>query len=334
MDELKAELVSLSHEVSAKNTELESSRKELEEKTKEYTALNEKVQATVSKLSAISSELAAVTAERDKTITALALARSGLDKAEQEITALQATKAKLDSRINELNDAKVSLQKDVDNLNQQTDNLKKGLQFVREGSVVFRAGEVLYTSTLHSSEDTANVQQAFRTIVYNANQGIIQKLGVENKDLDVLWIAKADVDQAMEVIKANQGSDIIVRISSSGNFIYGEPVIGQIQLFPNNIIYAKDSVVYSEVVDVGRETQQTEEAVLAFLQKVNASAVKHGILPDPIQGTVGSMSGSQLYDTINRAKHYGGKVELTATARTDVHTVGPLNIEINVVKVQ
>ncbi|MGI6092267.1 MAG: DUF3084 domain-containing protein [Negativicutes bacterium] len=334
MDELKAKLVSLSQEVTAKNTELETSRKELEEKTKEYSTLNEKVQATVTKLSAISRELAVVTAERDRTVSALAAARGDLDEAEQEITALQATKTQLDSRINQLNEAKTSLENDVDQLNKLTENLKQGLQFVREGAVVFRAGEVLYTDTLHSGSNTAEIQKAFTGIVYNANQIIIHKLGIENKDLEVLWIAKADFDQAMDIIKGNPGADIIVRISSASNTVYGEPVMGQIQLFPNNLIYAKDSIVYSEVVDVGRETHQAEEAILAFLQKVNVAAVKQGILPDPIQGTVGSMSGAQLYGTINKATRYGGKVELTATARTDVHTVGPLNIEINVEKVR
>lgn len=334
MDELKAKLVSLSQEVTAKNTELETSRKELEEKTKEYSALNEKVQTTINKLSAISHELAAVTAERDKTVSALAMARGDLDKAEQEITALQATKTQLDSRINQLNEAKTSLEKDVAQLNKLTENLKQGLQFVREGAVVFRAGEVLYADTLHSGGNQEEIQKAFTGIVYNANQSIIQKLGVENKDLEVLWVAKADFDQAIDIIKANPDADIIVRISSASNTVYGELVMGQIQLFPNNLIYAKDTVVYSEVVDVGRETHQTEEAVLAFLQKVNSAAVKKGILPDPIQGTVGSMSGAQLYEAINKASRLGGKVELTATARTDVHTVGPLNIEINVEKIR
>lgn len=341
MEALKAELASLSQEVSSKNIELESSRKALEEKTKEYSALNAKVQETVDKLSAISRELDSVTAERDKTAAALtqvqadyALARGDLDKAQHEITTLQATKSQLDTRITQLNEAKTSLQKDVDHLNDVTDNLKKGLQFVREGAVVFRAGEVLYTSTLHSGGKTADIQHDLTAIAYQANQSIIGKLGVDNKDLEVLWIAQADFDQAVDIINANPGADIIVRISSSGNTIYGEPVIGQIQLFPNHLVYSKGATVYSEVIDTGHETHQAEEAVLTFLQKVNVSAIKQGILPDPIQGTVGTMSGAQLYDTINKAKRYGGKVELTATAKADVYTVGPLNIEINVQRVQ
>ncbi|MDD4599679.1 MAG: DUF3084 domain-containing protein [Negativicutes bacterium] len=341
MDALKAQLVSLSQEVSSQNAELEISRKALEDKTKEYAGLNAKVQETVAKLTSISRELASVTVERDKAAAALsqvqsdyALARGDLDKAEHEITELQATKTQLDTRITQLNSSKISLEKDVDELSKLTDNLKNGLQFVREGAVVFRAGEVLYTTTLQSSGKPDSAKQAIGTIAYQANQTIIERFGIENKNLDVLWLAKSDIDHAVDVMNANPDESVIVRITATGNTIYGEPVIGQLQLFPNHLVYSEDSVVYSEVVDVGRENHQSEEVVLSFLQKVNAVATKQGILPDPIQGTVGSMSGAQLYETINKVSHYGGKVQLIATAKTDVHTVGPLHIEISVQKVQ
>lgn len=341
MEALKAELTSLSQEVLNKNVELDASRKELEEKTKEYSALTAKIKETMDKLNSISRELQSVTDERDKAAAALvkvqadyALARGDLNKAQQEIAALQATKSQLDTRINQLSEAKTSLQKDVDQLSQLTDNLKKGLQFVREGAVVFRAGEVLYTATLHSGGNNAATQQALADIAYKANQAIIDKLGVDNKNLDVLWIAKADIEQAADIIDANPDTDIIVRLSATGNIIYGEPVIAQIQLFPSHLVYSKGDVVYAEIVDSGRETHQAEEMVLSFLQKVNVSATKKGMLPDPIQGTVGTMSGAQLYDTINKVKRYDGKVQLTAIAKNDVHTVGPLSIEINVQRVQ
>lgn len=340
MEALKSELASLSREVTIKNTELDASRRELEKKSKEYSALNSKIQETMDKLTSISRELQSVTEERDKAAAALAkvqsdyaLARGDLDKAAHEITLLQATKSELDTRIVQLNESKTLLQNDVDQLSQLTDKLKKGLQFVREGAVVFRAGEVLYTSTIHSGGSTEDIQQALSAIGVSANKKIVEKLGVEN-NLEVLWIAKADIDQAVDIINANPDKDIIIRISSVGNTIYGEPVIGQIQLFPSNLVYRKGETVYSEDVDVGRETQKAEEAVLSFLHKVNASATKQGILPDPIQGTVGTMSGAQLYDTINKVKRYGGKVELTAIAKSDVHTVGPLSIEINVQRIQ
>ena len=69
---------------------------------------------------------------------------------------------------------------------------------------------------------------------------------------------------------------------------------------------------------------------MGFLQKVNTAAVNQGILPDPIQGTVGSMTGAQLFDNVNKVKRYNSKIELTAVASSDTYTAGPLQIEIRI----
>jgi hypothetical protein len=42
------------------------------------------------------------------------------------------------------------------------------------------------------------------------------------------------------------------------------------------------------------------------------------------------MSGSQLFESVNRVKRYSGKIELSAVAKTDTSTAGPLQIEIRI----
>jgi hypothetical protein len=42
------------------------------------------------------------------------------------------------------------------------------------------------------------------------------------------------------------------------------------------------------------------------------------------------MSGSQLYETINKVKRIKGRVELTAVTKGDIYTSGPLQIEVKV----
>jgi uncharacterized protein (DUF3084 family) len=338
MQALKAELASLSQEVTAKSTELDASRQALEEKNQEYSSLNAKVQETTAKLNSIAQELAAVTTERDRTAAALqqmqddyAVARGDLEQSRQEIAGLQQTKAQLDQRIGQLTDARTALQSDVDRLNTLTSNLRQGLQIVREGAILYRAGEVLLTATIQGSQNTVDVNQALTAIIYRANQVIVDRLGLQDKSTEVLWLAKAEFDQAAGVLAENPGQDVVVRITSSGNTVYGEPVIGHIELYPNHLVYPSGSIVYSETVSAGRrDSSAAEEIVLSFLQKVNTAAVQQGLLPDPLQGTVGSMSGLQLFDVINQVKKQSGKVELTAVATTDIHTVGPLKIEIKV----
>lgn len=339
MEALKNELTRLSQEVSVKNNELETSRAALQAKIAEFSTLDAKVKESAKQLAEITDELSQVTDERDRTIAALSkvqadytTAKGDLSKATKEISVLQTTKAELDKRVASLNEAKVSLQSDVDRLNELAVNLKKGIEVVREGVVIFRAGEVLSTNVVQGGLPQEQTEQALSQIIYGTNRSITDKLGVQS-DLEVLWVSKNDYQQAASLISSTPGS-IIVRITAAGNTIYGEPTISRIDLFPNKLVYDAGAVVYSEVFDAGKNNQHAEEAVLLFLQKVNTEAIKEGILPDPIQGTVGAMSGSQLFETINKVKRFNGKVEIAAVTTDDIHTAGPLKITIRVKAVQ
>lgn len=343
MEELKAELVSLNDEVTTRTNELEVSRAALETKNTEYAAITAKVKETSDRLAKLMAELTAVTGQRDQAAAALnslqsdyALAQRDLAAYQSNIKALQATKAELDGRvaslntqISDLNTAKTSLQGDVDRLTELTTSLKNGLQIVREGTVVFRAGEVLSNTVMDGGKSPEETNNKLAEAIYRTNRLILDKLGVADKKLEVLWIARSEYEQAASVI-ANTNQPVIVRISTVGNTVYGEPVIGHIDLFPNHLIYSKGEVVYTEVVDAPGKANQAEEVIMGFLQKVNTAAVDQGILPDPIQGTVGSMTGAQLFDNVNKVKRYNGKIELTAVASSDTYTAGPLQIEIRI----
>lgn len=336
MEALKTELKGLSQEVSAKNTELDTSRNALAEKTAEYTVLTTKVQDTAEKLASIASELSAAIAQRDQiasqlaeTLQGYAIAKGDLSAAQKDIQTLQKTKNELDARVNTLTVAKTSLQSDVDDLNDLTTKLRQGIQVVREGSIIYRAGEILTTAVLPSGGSQSDTVSALSDIVYKTNQHIIDKLGIEDKNLEVLWVAQSEFDKVVAEIKASH-QDVIVRITAGGNTVYGEPVVGHLSIFPNQHIYRQNQTIYMTIVDIGPDASQAEGAVMGFLQEVNGAAVKQGMLPDPIQGTVGAISGTEFYDAVNAAKRYRGKVTLTATAQTDTYTAGPLKIQIHV----
>ncbi|SFL61727.1 DUF3084 domain-containing protein [Pelosinus propionicus] len=332
MEALAQKLSTLSQEVASKNVELDTSRIALESKNAEYAALSLKVKDTAERLRAISSELTEVISQRDRTALELEQAKGDLETSKQALTTLQETKNQLDLRVQSLNQSKFTLEQDVDRLNQLTTKLGEGIQVVREGSIIYRAGEILSTFTLPGGESKADTERALREAIYTTNQGIINKLGIENKNLGILWIAQEDFDKIVAAL-VNHPEDVIVRISAGGNTVYGEPVVGQIGIFPNRLIYAQEETIYMATIEGGSKAAHPEESVMAFLQKVNASAVEKGILPDPIQGTVGAINGADFYDAVNKVKRYSGKVTITATAKNDIYTAGPLKIELHIQEV-
>jgi len=330
MEALKQQLTTLSKDVASSSVALEFSKTALAAKTKEYNTLTAKINITAAELARVAQELDVVSAERDRTATALnkvqsefALARGNLDQAQQEIHSLQAKKDQLDVHVAALNDEKTKLQTDVDQLIAVTINLRKGV-------LVYRAGEALSTATIKGGRPPEETEAALATMITTTNQAILTNLKVTDKSKAVLWITKADVAQATKLISA-ASDEVVVRIISQGNMIYGEPVIGHLELYPNRRIYTSGQMVYSQVVDVGTSTKGAEDAVLDFLKKVNAHALSQGILPvDPLVGTVGDVDGFRLLDAINKVKSFGGKVELSACAKNDIYTVGPLQIAIKV----
>ena len=336
MEALKTELSALSSEVVAQNTELDRSRHELEAKTAEYITLTTKVQETAKQLTVIASELSDAIAQRDQTALQLqqtqadyALAKGDLSTAQQAIAHLQTTKNELDVRVSTLTEAKSIVQKDVDNLTELTTKLRQGIQVVREGAIIYRAGENLTTTVLHGGTSQNDTVKALSEVIDTTNQSIIEKLSIQDKNLEVLWIGQAEFDKAAAQITAAK-QDVIVRLTAGGNTVYGEPIVGHISTFPNNHIYNQGQTIHMAIMDVGPYNTQAEETVMLFLQQVNAAAVKQGIIPDPIQGTVGAISGTEFYDAVNSVKRYRGKVTLTATAKADTYTAGPLKLEIHI----
>lgn len=333
MEALKAELGSLSEEVFKQTGELMTSRAALDAKTKEYLELTQKVKETSSQLASLSQELDTVEAERDRVAAALdtiqqdfAVAKADLAKGKQEIASLVKTKRQLDDRVAELNSSKAKLETDVQRLNDLTINLKRGMQIVREGSIVFRAGEALATAAVKGGETRAATEQALGALIFRTNRIVLDKMGMPDKRVEALWISQSDFDELVNLLDRSS-DEYVIRILASGNTIYGEPVVGQFEVFPNNLLYAKDQIVYTETIPVPAQNK-AEEIMLQFLQKVNAQAVRRGVLPDPLQGTVGAISGTQLFDAVKRLQGSRDSVVLSAVTTDDIYTVGPLKISI------
>ncbi len=164
--------------------------------------------------------------------------------------------------------------------------------------------------------------------MYRVNHEILSKLQIKEQNLEVLWIPQNEYIAILDqVVKSEH--DSVIRIMAAGNIVYGEAVVSHIEAYPNLLVYPKGQMIYQQEIVTG-QWKSEEEAVLHFLHKVNEDAMQRGILYDPLQGTVGVISGSQLYDTIERLRKVDETARLTAVAREDTYTVGPLLIDIEI----
>jgi uncharacterized protein (DUF3084 family) len=341
MATLKAQLSSLTHEVLTQNTELANSRAILDMKNQELAALTGKIDDTTANLVRVNSELTDVIRQRDITTAALAReevelssVRGQLHQSQDDIRILQATKAELDGKVEILTDAKTKLQSEVDRLNETSENLRLGIKQVHEGVVIYQAGEVVATAVVRSGLSESEATIALKKILNDTNQSILKKLDMQDQNIEVLWVSQEDFNKAVSQL-TQKSEQVIVRIFSTVNNVYGEPVIGHLELYPNHLIFAAGQTISEESFNLGSEPDRVQETVITFLQKVNSLAISKGILPiDSLKGTVGDISGAELFETMGKIQKIGGPVELSAVAKANIYTAGPLEIILRVRSLQ
>ena len=212
----------------------------------------------------------------------------------------------------------------------RTQELRRGLEIIREGDIVYRAGEVIAAGVIKGGRPEDDVRADVTALAQLASRNVSAHLGKDLPDGEI-WVYSPEVDDAVARIAKGPG-DMVVRIVAAGNLVRGEAVRAALDLHPNSIIYRQGEFVLAQsyrLTGTGGE-QASEEVVMDFLKRVNAAASTHGILPDPIRGTVGVIDGEQMYGIVQSLEPLYGMILLSAYARDNTDALGPLRLNIKV----
>ena len=294
---------------------------------KQASGLAAEVDSRTKALDAAQKELTAARTEIEKNNAEYAATNERIARITGELRSLQASKQALDERIASLNAAKAELQQDVDRLNELTANLRRGIATVREGTIVLRAGEVIAVNVVQGGGSRTDVERRLTDYMKLANQRLRDRFQIEDEKLDLIFIGKAHAEEVIAFMTVRP-EPMVLRLLSAGNVVVGEPVIGQFEVFPNRLIFEKGAVVLRDRVSYSGDPTEAEQILTIFLRRVNEMAVKQGVIPDPLQGTVGNLSAQSYYEAVNQLRRLKGEIEISAVARTEVSSIGPLTIDI------
>lgn len=246
---------------------------------------------------------------------------------------LESANSELETKNTALNETNTNLtadneklSKDNTELEERAKNLRDGLIAIREGDIAFRAGEILASAVISGGRSESKISEDLNRLADMASKNIAERFG-DTADSSV-WIYQPEFQNAVDTISKNK-KEVVVRISAAGNLVHGEPVRTSLSLYPNEDIYDKNDYIFSHEYEVKNE-DDAELIIQEFLAEVNRAAVTKGILPDPITGSVGVMDGDQLYKLLEEIGTVQRKVRLTARAREDVKSIGPLRLNIKV----
>ena len=286
---------------------LKSEQEGLREESKRLKEGNERLEATNSELSAQNETLSGTNAT---------LEADNKKLGEFNVT-LTADNEKLSSD-NE------KLSSDNSELEERNKRLRDGIIAIREGDITLRAGEVLASGVIRGGQSAEEISNAINALAEQATQILIQRFGGDEDNS--VWMYQPELQRVIAEIESS-GRDMVLRITAAGNLVRGEPVRSRLELYPNNLVFEKGEVILSKAYEISEENQP-EIILRDFLTEINQIAVEKGSLADPLTGSVGSMDGTQLYEILDSLMTAKGEVLLTATARDETTSIGPLRLNI------
>ncbi len=304
LDQMYAQMEELNQQIAAKNEELKARQAEIDAQAEQMNTMQEAVQAS-------QQELEEVRAARD----AMGADLQSVKEAYQEAQ----------GRMGDLEKARRVMEDHIADLQFTAKNLENNITNLREGTVMFRVGELLSSATVRPGLSETEAQGVLTDILNDTNGLILKRFNIKEEQ-SVLYVSRSNMADAAKQLAAAD-TPMMVRIVASGNIIVGEPAIAKIQIFPQRLIYHKGDIVWVGGINGGDNAQN---AVVDFLGEVNKRAKEKGIIPDPLSGEVGNVPGAELFEVINQVRDTNGPLRIEAITTKDTYSSDTLQIRLKI----
>ena len=319
LNKLKGEMNELNREIADKNKQLDEGKMLLARRTDEYNKMNERAIG-------MSKELDQVESQRASMENRLSSVQKAYDKAQTDVNASAAEIDKLEKTRNELNG-------NIKKLDHERASLMNNIASIREGTMVYRTGQVIGTGIIGSGLSRTQASAALDALLNHVNTDLRTRMNVKDKNATVMRVSQNTFEEAASEL-VNSKSDKVVRIVSAGNIMVGEPVVVDFAIYDNRKIFNSGAVILSAPLSSYDKGANNQGRILMFLHDVNRLARDKGVLFDPLTGNIGQLNAQELTDVIRQVNEYGGNCILTAVAKRDIYTEGPLVIDVHVEKVE
>ena len=304
LDQMYAQMEELNQQIAAKNEELKARQAEIDAQAEQMNTMQEAVQAS-------QQELEEVRAARD----AMGADLQSVKEAYQEAQ----------GRMGDLEKARRVMEDHIADLQFTAKNLENNITNLREGTVMFRVGELLSSATVRPGLSETEAQGVLTDILNDTNGLILKRFNIKEEQ-SVLYVSRSNMADAAKQLAAAD-TPMMVRIVASGNIIVGEPAIAKIQIFPQRLIYHKGDIVWVGGINGGDNAQN---AVVDFLGELNKRAKEKGIIPDPLSGEVGNVPGAELFEVINQVRNTNGPLRIEAITTKDTYSSDTLQIRLKI----
>lgn len=331
----KAELMKqagiLEQELRDKNQLIAGNEERLRDQQEQLDGKNEQIRLTQLDLQQAKEARAQMTQQLAVLLTALEEAKTSKDNAIKDKLLAEQDRDTAQQELAQLEETKARMMQTIQVLDNRIRFLNETMTNIREGTVMFRVGEVLSSFVITSGLSDQQTKEELSQAMSRTNTMIAQHLGIQDERAVLLYIAPDEFTDTVQRIRQGNREKKLVRIIAAGNIMVGEPALVHVEVYDNKMIYQRGEVVYEETISEQDANDNAELQVMRFLHRVNQQARLRGLLPDPLTGNVGALTATEMFDTIARLKSYNnGSVVLQAKTLSDTYTDGPLRIDISV----
>lgn len=328
-DTLQKQAKALGNELADKNSLIASNEELLKQQQAQLDGKNEEIRLT--QLDLQQAQQARDDKTRQLSIIQVAMDEAKTDKEEAEAArdAAVSDKEKAQKDLTMLEETKQQMMTTIQTLDQRIRLLNQTMTHIREGFVIFRAGEVLSSIVLNGGMNEAATRQEVSQAMNQTNTMICRRLGIQDENAVLVYISPDEFESVIHELQQSGNKKKLLRVIAAGNIMLGEPTLVHIEMYDNQLVYHRGETVYEAKLPAQESTENTELLVLRFLHNVNKNAQMRGMLPDPLTGNVGAVTVTEMFDAIAKIKSYSGSnVVLRAVTMSDIYTAGPLGVDI------
>ncbi|MFS8741930.1 DUF3084 domain-containing protein [Synechococcus sp. W65.1] len=291
-------------------------------------------QEAEAKLAATQEQLAQVQPKLEQAQVELAAVKREVESAQQTIATLKSQKQTLQLDRDQLERSLEAAQAALNQLETQKNQLEGEIAQLsqlavrlRRGELAILAGEVLATGVVQTPAGAKpeTVRQQFEQLLAQAEQRALALGSQPIPPLEnAILIRREDADRALK--KLQEAGSWAVRILSLTNRLKGEPVPVVVQIYPNQRLFAKGSVLAQGVIQPGLSESEIQQRLLELLNEANQRSQEKGLLADPITGTVGEFSQVKFLEVVQQLRQSTTPLDVKLVADADIYTAGPLRV--------
>lgn len=361
ISELQESLATANADLEAKMVEVDALSARVKEVADEYDALEARFEAANQELERVSLERARTLEElarvesnlRDSQIrlkdtearyrkagAELDQASGELKRARDEIASLEGEKRSLEQDVSSLSAAHASLERSLEQMKlDMTAQAATSALIMAEaeksswyGEIVFRAKEVVLGEVIDCSQPRANVNSQVTEVLLKVND-IASKRGARSSRDDDPFVLLFDEGNYLAAIKDLHEADgnMIFRVLSYKNSWYGDPLVVEVEVFPDARIYSAGDVVAMRTIDGASGGAEVQKQLLALMEDVNAACIAKGMTSDE-EGRIGTiMTISDFTSSIVEIVKSNTSVNVQAVALEDIwrsHKSPPVELVI------